>query len=133
MVIPALLGRQVVGLPNPARDSFRRGTEPSSGWLRHPNLRRRPHAPNKGRGRLQRQIRRAFIAHGNEVSATVIYRWCRRWQAPKLGRLERWSIVRILDVIADRRGRASTIGRPWIWRLKTPAADILSASSDRNH
>ena len=52
MVIPALLGRQVVGLPNPARDSFRRGTEPSSGWLRHPNLRRRPHAPNKGRGRL---------------------------------------------------------------------------------
>jgi len=79
----------------------------------------------------QRQIRRAFIAH--EVSATVIYRWCRRWQAPKLGRLERWSIVRILDVIADRRGRASTIGRPWIWRLKTPAADILSASSDRNH
>jgi hypothetical protein len=67
---------------------------------------------------LPYRARRAFIVHGSEVSASDIYRWCRRWQAPKLGRLERWSIVRILDVIAERAGRATTIGRPWIWRLR---------------
>ena len=34
--------------------------QPSRGWEYYPNLQRRPHAPNKGRGRLQRQIARAF-------------------------------------------------------------------------
>jgi hypothetical protein len=31
---------------------------------------------------------------------------------------ERWSIVRILRQIAEPIGRADTIGRPWLWRLK---------------
>jgi hypothetical protein len=33
----------------------------SAKWPRHPNLRLRPAKPALGRGRLQRQIRRAFL------------------------------------------------------------------------
>jgi hypothetical protein len=92
-------------------------------WENYPNLRLRPHAPNKGRGRLQRQIRRAFIAHGNEVSASDIYRWCKRRQAREFGQWERWSITRILMTMADRVGRGKGSGRPWLWRLRLPNAD----------
>jgi hypothetical protein len=42
----------------------------------------------------------------------------------------RWSVHRILREIADQIGRAPTIGRPWIWRLKTPGADGSSALPD---
>jgi hypothetical protein len=59
------------------------------------NLRTRPHSPNLGRGRLQRQIRRAFVAHGPVASSSWIYDWtharCRRMT----GNL-RWSVLRIL-------------------------------------
>ena len=91
---------------------------PPQGWSAYPNLHRRPHAPNKGRGRLQRQIARAFIVHGDVVSATDIYCWCRRWRSSRFGMPERWSIVRILRQIAEPVGRAPTIGRPWLWRLR---------------
>jgi hypothetical protein len=37
----------------------------------------------------------------------------------------RWSVRRILDATCDRVGRADTPGRPWLWRLKTPAAERL--------
>ena len=88
---------------------------PSQGWARYPNLQRRPHSPNLGRGRLQRQIARAFEAHGPEVTTSTIYDWCMLWPVDKRSsQAQRWSIRRILDAIADRRGRASTIGRPWI-------------------
>jgi hypothetical protein len=30
----------------------------------------------------------------------------------------RWSVHRILRQIAEPIGRADTIGRPWLWRLK---------------
>ena len=50
--------------------------QPSRGWEYYPNLQRRPHAPNKGRGRLQRQIARAFHTHGPEVTTSTIYDWC---------------------------------------------------------
>src|SRR3979490_2546444 len=112
---------------------------PSWGWDRFPNLQRRPHAPNAGRGRLQRQIARCFHAHGPEVSATTIYDWCMLWPVDKrASQAQRWSVRRILDVIADRRGRASTIGRPWIWRLRNlqlpadtrQAADIAQDKQD---
>jgi hypothetical protein len=39
-------------------------------------------------------------------------------------------IVRILVVIADRIGRAPTIGRPWLWRLKIHDAEQSSAPPD---
>jgi hypothetical protein len=94
--------------------------EVSPGWSAHPNLQLRPYAPALGRGRLQRQIARAFIVHGDVVSATDIYCWCRRWRSSRFGMPERWSIVRILRRIAEPVGRAPTIGRPWLWRLKEP-------------
>jgi hypothetical protein len=31
-------------------------------WTEHPNRRKRPRAPSKGRGPIQRAIRRAFVA-----------------------------------------------------------------------
>jgi hypothetical protein len=90
-------------------------------WQRHPNLRNRPKAPAAGRGRLQRQIARAFIAAGSGVvSSSQVYdftfaqdRHGWRWR-------HYWSVYRILMEIAEPIGRAPTIGRPWLWRLKPP-------------
>ena len=45
-------------------------------WPHHPNLRKKPHAPSKGRGPVQRAIRRVFMASGAEVlNSTEIYNW----------------------------------------------------------
>lgn len=86
-------------------------------WRR--NLQRRPARPAAGRGRLQRQIARCFYAHGDIADSSKIYNWCAAWPADKRrSQAHRWSIRRILDVVADRIGRASTHGRPWIWRLR---------------
>jgi hypothetical protein len=61
------------------------------------------------------------------VSASEIYRWARRWQrcrdGKRINQRERWSIRRRLVEIAEPVGRASTIGRPWLWRLKQPVAE----------
>ena len=100
---------------------------PQSGWNSYPNLRDRPHAPAAGRGRLQRQIARCFVVFGPEVSASRLLDWCYT-RDPR--RRHRWSVVRILRQIADPIGRAPTIGRPWLWRLKTPGAEMSSATRD---
>jgi hypothetical protein len=93
------------------------GAKPPSGWAKYPNLRHRPHAPNAGRGRLQRQIRRAFMVHGPELSATTIYDRCALWPVDKrTSQAQRWSVRRILDATCDRVGRSRGPGRPWIWR-----------------
>src|SRR4051812_24239080 len=98
-------------------------------WAEYPNLLRRPHAPNKGRGRLQRQIRRAFIIHGREVSSSLIYEhamsWSQRLDGRPLGWDHRWSIVRILETLADRVRREPPYGA-WLWRLKDPPHDEQS-------
>ena len=44
-------------------------------------------------------------------------------------RRHRWSVVRVFDQVADRVGRDRRHGAI-IWRLKTPAADAMSAPSD---
>ena len=45
-------------------------------WAEHPNLRKRPRAPFKGRGPVQRAIRRAFVASDTEVlTSSSIYDW----------------------------------------------------------
>src|SRR5262245_49642406 len=45
-------------------------------WPHHPNLRKKPHAPSKGRGPVQRAIRRAFLASGAGVlTSTEVYDW----------------------------------------------------------
>jgi hypothetical protein len=106
-------------------------------WINYPSLRLGP-GRSRGKGRIQRQLRRAFIASGNEISSSDAYRWCKRWQAREFGQWERWSITRVLMTMADRVGRAQTIGRPWIWRLRnsvlpadaTQTTDIAKNKSD---
>jgi hypothetical protein len=97
------------------------------GWAAYPNLLLVPRAPAAGRGRLQRQIRRAFMVHGPELSASTIYDWCKSWpqtlDGRHLGRAHRWSIVRILETVAHRVGRSRGRDRPWIWRLRKAPAD----------
>jgi hypothetical protein len=86
----------------------------------HPNLRRRPHAPNAGRGRLQRQIRRAFVGRALLTSSEV-YDSCyakKRAFGERISQRHRHSVWRILRTIADPIGRAVTMGRPVLWRLK---------------
>jgi hypothetical protein len=91
---------------------------PSKGWSTYPNLRRRPHAPNLGRGRLQRQVRRALAVGGAELTSSQVYDWCYA-RRRRLNQRKRHSVWRILRQIAEPIGRADTIGRPWLWRLKS--------------
>jgi hypothetical protein len=102
--------------------------ESSSGWDRYPNLQLRPHAPNAGKGRLQRQIARAFIGHPFR-STSEIYDWCyARDRSRTRSEAMRWSVHRILREIAEPVRKVPPHGA-WLWRLKTPVADIPSAPS----
>ena len=98
---------------------------PQPRWENYPNLRHRPHSPNKGRGRLQRQIARCFVVFGPEVSSSRLLDWCYA-RDPRVR--HRWSVVRVLRQIADPIGRAETIGRPVLWRLKTPGVRPASVT-----
>jgi hypothetical protein len=80
-------------------------------WHGYPNLAHRPPAPGAGRGRAQRAVRRAFISAGADVISTSD---ARRWGAA------RRSVRDVLARIAVKVGRAPTIGRPTLWRLKRP-------------
>jgi len=88
-------------------------------WQHYPNLRLRPHAPNRGRGRLQVQIRRCFLG-GGVRSSTEVYNWCyvrQRLYGERVRQWERYSVWRVLMQVAEPVGRAST-RRPRLWRLK---------------
>ena len=85
-------------------------------WSGHPNLSLRPHAPNKGKGVLQRQIRRAFIAGGPVLTTPQI----KAWTGDHGGGWPQATLWRDLMAVAEPIGRASTRGRPWIWRLRRP-------------
>jgi hypothetical protein len=92
-------------------------------WPHHPNLRKKPHAPSKGRGPVQRAIRRVFMASGAEVlNSTEIYDWAhgrRRFGRRKSMPFGVYSrTLRTLRAMCEPVGRAPTIGRPWLWRLK---------------
>jgi hypothetical protein len=91
-------------------------------WSGHPNLRRRPHAPNKGQGRLQIQLRRAFTAVDSDtLSSAQIYDWTHvrhRVAGQRISQRHRHSVYRLLVVMCERVGRASTIGRPFLWKLR---------------
>src|SRR5262245_29384599 len=103
--------------------------EPNPKWAGHRNLRKRPAKPALDRGRLQRAARRAFIAEGDQLSTTTILDWVyvRRRHAPLSPGLYH-ALHRALESIGAKRiGRAETIGRPWLWRLR---ADISSATHD---
>jgi hypothetical protein len=91
-------------------------------WKSFRNLRQRPLTPAKGRGRVQRAIRRAFIASGAEVlSSTQVYRWTH----PRL-RLGRCKTLpfgiysrtrRTLRTMCEPIERVPPYGA-WLWRLR---------------
>jgi hypothetical protein len=92
-------------------------------WSGHPNLRRRPHAPNAGRGRLQAAVRRAFIAAGGEpVPSSVFYDWSYPGRN-RLSQLHRHAVWRVLVKVADPIGRVPPYGA-WLWRLKPGVLDL---------
>ena len=91
---------------------------PLTRWESYPNLQRRPHAPAKGRGRLQVQIYRAFAVGGNELTSSQVYDWAYPRRRSQLSEAVRWSVHRILLQLADRVRRVPPHGA-WLWRLKT--------------
>jgi hypothetical protein len=88
----------------------------------------RPPSPNKGRGRIQIQVKRAFVAAGGDtLSSSEVFDWVfARARRVSWRRRQRWSVVRVLRQIADPVGRAGTRGRPWLWRLKPDRAQAES-------
>jgi hypothetical protein len=95
--------------------------KPLTGWARYPNLQLRPHAPNAGRGRLQRQIARAFIGYLFR-STSEIYDWCyARDRSRTRSEAMRWSVHRILREIAEPVRKVPPHGA-WLWRLRTQHA-----------
>ena len=97
-------------------------------WPHHPNLRKKPHAPSKGRGPVQRAIRRACMASGAAVlNSTEIYDWAhgrRRFGRRKSMPFGVYSrTLRTLRAMCEPVGRAPTTGRPWLWRLRNGAGE----------
>ena len=99
-------------------------------WENYPNLRKKPPAPAKNRGRVQRAIKRAFIASGAEVLASSeIYSWTH--PRLRLGRRKTmpfgiyWGTLQVLRRICDpvvrRRSLVHCIfdfhGRPPLLKL----------------
>jgi hypothetical protein len=79
---------------------------------------KRPHAPAKGSGRLQRAIVRAFIATGaDELSTVEINDWCFARRRRQISERHRYSVFRILREIADQVERVPPYGA-WLWRLR---------------
>jgi hypothetical protein len=82
----------------------------------------RPEKPALGRGRLQRQVARAFLAVGVDVlPASIILDWCYPRGRARLSNWNRWKVARICSELCYPVGRADTIGRPILWRLRDPA------------
>jgi hypothetical protein len=108
---------------------------PLTKWLRHPNLRKRPPAPSKGRGPVQVRIRRAFVASGGgALTSSAIYDWThlRRRGRRKSMPFGIYSMtLRTLRTMCDPIERASTIGRPWIWRLREPVGSAVGTNEPR--
>jgi hypothetical protein len=62
----------------------------------HPNLRLRPHAPNKGRGRLQIQVRRCFVGYRFRTTSQVFDYVLARVRGDAWRQRHRWSVIRVL-------------------------------------
>jgi hypothetical protein len=93
---------------------------PQTRWEYYPNLRLGPAAPALGRGRLQVQVRRAFMGR-DVLSSSEVYDSSyarKRLLGERISQRHRHSVWRILRTIADPIGRAETIGRPVLWRLE---------------
>jgi hypothetical protein len=66
-------------------------------------------------------VRRAFLAAGTTTLTTSqVFDWTLVDRHAHWKRRQRWSVIYVLQQIADRVGRADTPGKPWLWRLKQP-------------
>jgi hypothetical protein len=81
------------------------------------------------RGRIQLAVKRAFAAAGTTMLTTsdVFDYALARHRQDQWRRRHRWSVVRVLRQMCDPVGRSRGAGRPWLWRLKSPAAETPSA------
>jgi hypothetical protein len=73
------------------------------------------------RGRLRRQIERVFMAYPGEPLPTglvMAWAWPKRDCGFRSGQYER--LRERLREVADPVGRATTKGRPLLWRLREP-------------
>ena len=77
-------------------------------------------SPNKGRGRLQRQVRRAFLIHGPVVVSSQVYDLCFREERQRRSQLNRRRVWQLLNEVAEVVGRERSQGAPLIWRLREP-------------
>jgi hypothetical protein len=92
---------------------------PSEGWSRYPNLRLRPFAPARNAGRLQRQVKRAFIGH-ESLTSTEVYDWTyarHRARGQHIKQRHRHSVYRILRQIAEPVRKVPP-HNAWLWRLR---------------
>jgi hypothetical protein len=82
----------------------------------------RPSFNRASRGRLQVQIRRAFLAGGPQLTSSAIFDWthCRIRRRMKAG--HRHSVRRILWTMADPIRRVPPHGA-WLWRLRNSGDD----------
>jgi hypothetical protein len=98
-------------------------------WDGHPNLRKRPRTPAKGRGAVQRAIKRAFAATSSSaLTSTQIYDWAHVRR--RLGRRKSMPFgvysrtLRTLRAMCDPVKRVPPHGA-WLWRLRNTADDCM--------
>jgi hypothetical protein len=96
------------------------------------NLRKRPRAPAKDRGRVQTAIKRAFVAYGaEELSSSAIYDWTHvrrrhvRRKSMPFGIYSR--TLRTLRMMCDPIERVPPYGA-WLWRLREPIGSAIGSS-----
>ena len=91
-------------------------------WAEHPNLRKRPRTPAKGRGSVQRAIKRAFAAtSASALTSTQIYDWahvrCRLGSRKSMPFGVYSRTLRTLRAMCDPIERVPPHGA-WLWRLR---------------
>src|SRR5262245_7383915 len=88
---------------------------------RRRNLALRLARPAAGNGRVQKRAIWALFARNGDLSTSDVLEWThatKRLLHQRIGDSERRNVRRVLDQIAQRIGRAGSIGRPILWRLK---------------
>jgi hypothetical protein len=98
---------------------------PAEKWPGLLNPRFRARSPAKGRGRLQVQVARCFLAAETRVrTSSEVYAWCFVGR-----RRHRYSVWRILVKIADPVERVPPHGA-WLWKLKQPIRVAKAVADD---
>jgi hypothetical protein len=93
-------------------------TAKHSNLAAYPNLTPRPIKPSLNRGPVQVRARRALWALGVASTSQID-----AWAHPRGGSRRRTDYTRrVLERIAVKVGRASTRGRPWLWKLRDPGS-----------